>query len=597
MERRLSAIFSADVKGYSRLMGEDEVATIQTLTAYRELITNLIQRHRGRVVDSPGDNLLAEFGSVVAAVECAAEIQKELKARNEELPLHRKMEFRIGINLGDVVVEGERIYGEGVNIAARLEGLAEGGGICISRPVFDQVKNKLDLGFEFIGAQEVKNIAEPVRAYRVLMEPEAAGPSPAAKPLEHKPPVLAEVASEERMAFPLPEAPSIAVLPFENLSGDPEQGYLTDSITENVISVLSRASNLFVISRNSTFTYRGKPVKVRRVAEELGVHYVLEGSVQIIRDWVRITVLLTDALTGHQMLAKRYDRNVDEILSLQDEITKKVLTTLEVKLTEGGKVRLWRGQTKDPEAYWYHQRGLQYLRRHREADEAKAVKHFERAVSLDPDFADAWVELGNAHLRARHRSAKEHARAIERAVELARKALAIDDSNPDAYALLGRVHAAKKDYEKAIAFGKKAVALNPNRSSDIARLAETMTNAGRPEEALELIKKAMRLNPFYPHWFLLPLGNAYRLMGKFDEAIAAFELLRERNPESSSSHIALAYTHAQAGRKEKARAAAANVLKRRPGFSVNRYAKGLPYRDPAEVQRIADALLEAGLPE
>jgi TolB-like protein/class 3 adenylate cyclase len=349
-KRKLTAILSADVKGYSRLMGEDEEATVRTITAYRKVITEVVQKHRGRVVDSPGDNILAEFASVVDAVRGAVEIQEELKVRNAELPEKRRMEFRIGVNLGDVIHEEERIYGDGVNVAARVESLAEAGGICISRSAYDQVKNKLTLGYENLGEYSVKNIAEPVRIYKVLMDPESAGKVIGERRVEPKrglrvaiaaviafllvvggavlwksyqptvsPPE--EVASEKKMAFPLPDKPSLAVLPFDNMSGDSSQDYFSDGITESIITALSNVSNLFVIARNSTFTYKGKPVKVQQVAEELGIRFVLEGSVQRSGDRVRITAQLNDALTGHHLWAENYDREIGDIFALQDDIT------------------------------------------------------------------------------------------------------------------------------------------------------------------------------------------------------------------------------------------------------------------------------------
>jgi len=380
VKRKLSAILSADVKGYSYLMGEDEVTTVRTLTAYREAMASLIGQYRGRVVDSPGDNLLAEFASVVDAVECAVKIQEELESRNTQLPENRRMEFRIGVNLGDVIQDGERIYGDGVNIAARIEGLAEPGGICISGSAYDQIENKLALGYEYMGKNEVKNIAKPVRVYKVPMEFGAAeagvrrerktGPKPWKRValvagiilflaatayavwnfyLHPSTPPM-EVASEERMMFPLPKKPSIAVLPFDNMSGDPDQEYLADGISENIISALSYIPEMFVIARNSTFTYKGKPVKVQQVSEELGVRYVLEGSIQRSGGRIRVTAQLIDATTGQHLWAKRYDRDLKDLFSLQDEITLKILTALQVKLTEGEQARLW-STTENLEAW------------------------------------------------------------------------------------------------------------------------------------------------------------------------------------------------------------------------------------------------------
>src|SRR5512139_2433873 len=366
VKRKLTAILSADVKGYSRLMGVDEVGTIRILETYRGVISDLIQKKGGRVVDSPGDNVLAEFASVVDALESAVEIQKELKVRNADRSESRRMEFRIGINLGDVVEEGERIYGDGVNIAARIEGLAEGGGICISGTAFDQIGKRLPLGYEYMGEQEVKNIEKPVRVYRVLMEPEQAG-----KVIGEKRPkrtqwrwaqaavallVLVaggllwnfywrapkiEPASREKMAFPLPDKPSIAVLPFANMSGDAKEDYFSDGLTEQIITRLSTLDRLFVIARNSTFVYKGKSVKIQKVAEDLGVRYVLEGSVQKSGNRVRITAQLIDAITGRHIWSENYDRELKDIFALQDEITIKIMRAMSINLTEGAQARYW----------------------------------------------------------------------------------------------------------------------------------------------------------------------------------------------------------------------------------------------------------------
>ena len=324
-KRKLAAILHADVKGYSRLMGEDEEATVHTLNAYREAMGILIQEHRGRVVHGSGDSLLAEFISVVDAVQCAVEIQKKLETRNAELSEDRKVEFRIGINLGDVIDEGEDLHGDGVNIAARVEALADGGGICITRSAYDQVKKRLPLGFEYLGEHSVKNIAEPVRVYRVLMKPEDVGK------------IIGETMvppKQRKMAFPLPDKTSIAVLPFVNMSGDPEQEYIADSITENIITALSYIPEMFVIARTSTSAYKGKAVKVKQVSEELGVRYVLEGSVMKAGDRIRVTAQLIDAISGHHLWADRYDREIEDFFDLLDEIAKKVAIELQVKLTD-----------------------------------------------------------------------------------------------------------------------------------------------------------------------------------------------------------------------------------------------------------------------
>ncbi|MGD9034238.1 MAG: adenylate/guanylate cyclase domain-containing protein, partial [Desulfobacteraceae bacterium] len=377
-KRKLSAILSADVKGYSRLMGEDELATVRTLEAYREMIVEVIRNYLGRVVDSPGDNLLAEFSSVVDAVECAVEIQMELRAKNEELSEDRKMEFRIGINLGDVIEENERIYGDGINVAARIEGLAAPGGICISGTAFDQVESKLGLEFEYLGEQAVKNIKKPVRVYKVKMGSGVSDP---------------ELSQE----VPLHDKPSIAVLPFVNMSGDPEQEYFSDGITEEIITGLSKIPRMHVIARNSTFTYKGKPVKAQQVGKELGVRYVLEGSVRKAGNRIRVTAQLVDAVTGYHLWAERYERELRDIFALQDEITMKILTALQVELTDGEQVLLRHETTGNLEAWGYAVKASGALEKGTKEACAKARGLLEQAVALDPEYVSALVGLALAH--------------------------------------------------------------------------------------------------------------------------------------------------------------------------------------------------------
>jgi adenylate cyclase len=628
LDRKLRAIFSADVKGYSRLMGEDEEYTVKTITAYREIIFGIISKYKGRVVDSPGDNILAEFSSAVNVVKSSVEIQETLKEKNADLPDSRKMEFRIGINLGEIIQEDDRIYGDGVNVSARIEGLAEPNGVCISRSVYDQVKKKLtNLGYEYIGAHDVKNISEPVRVYKVLMEPEHAGkvigeetPKPswprtatatlvvlaiaacslAIWNLYIRRPTI-EPASIEKMAFPLPDKPSIAVLPFDNLSGDSQQDYFSDGITESIITALSNVSNLFVIARNSTFTYKGKPVKVQQVAQELGVRYVLEGSVQRSGDQVRITAQLNDALKGHHLWAEKYDRKIGEIFALQDDITDRVATALEVQLTEGEQARIRRGKTDNPKAYEYFLRGLEIGRRFTKEDNAQARKLFEKAVEIDPNFAYAWQEIGRMHYRdARFGWTDSPAESLKLAEELAKKTLTVNDSDATAYATLSLVYMARRQHEKAVAYGEKALELAPNFADVNVMIALPFYYSGRPREAIELVKKAMRLSPYYPDWYLPVLGHAYRLTGQYKEAIDVLESWRERaNPRSELPYLMLAFTYAEAGREEDANKAVEELLKRKPKASIEGYAKSkfFAYKDPAEIKRALESLRKAGLPE
>jgi len=576
VQRKLTAILSADVKGYSRLMGEDEEATIRTLTAYREVMATLIQKYRGRIVDSPGDNLLAEFSSAVDAVQCAVEIQEELKARNAELPENRRMEFRIGINLGDVIIEGERIYGDGVNIAARIEGLAEGGGICISGTVYDQVENKLTLDYESLGEHTVKNIKKPIRVYRVGMKADAGVP-------------------EGRREFKLPDKPSIAVLPFVNMSGDPEQEYFSDGITEDLITDLSKISGLFVIARNSAFTYKGKPVKVDQVGRELGVRYVLEGSVRKAGDRVRITGQLVDASTGGHLWAERYDRDLTDIFALQDEVAQKIVAALAVKLTEDEQERLERTYTDNLEAYDYFLRGLEYSNRFTKEATDQARRLFEKAIDLDPGFAAAYGHMSLTYWVEWSFGWTQDFQFLEKAFELAQKAAALDDSLPEAHRILGILCLWKKQHDQAIALTERAITLNPNYADAIGQLGHVLSFAGRPEEAIGLVKKAMRLNPMYPVICLWDLGHAYMLAGRYDKAIAALKSVLNRNPNFHPAHIYLAIAYGELGRTAEAQAEAAEFARMSSPMSWEDWRQRLPYKDQTVIEHFFDVIRKAGV--
>jgi adenylate cyclase len=627
-KRKLSAIFSADVAGYSRLMGEDEAETVEAITTRREIMGGLIRQHRGRVVDSPGDNILAEFASVVDAVQCAVAVQKEFQARNAELPENRRMEFRIGINLGDVIEEEDRIYGDGVNIAARLEALADPGGICVSKTAFDHIETKLPLGYEFLGDQTVKNIARPVGAYRVLMEPRVTVAGEAEKekamPVGRRKAILAggvalalvviaaliwnyyfrpppmEVASVEKMAFPLPDKPSIAVLPFNNLSGDPTQDYIADGISENIISALSKISEMFVIASNSTFTYKGKPVKVQQVSEELGVRYVLEGSAQKVGNRVRITAQLIDATTGHHLWSEKYDRDLKDLFALQDEITQKIIVELQVKLTEGEQARVSQKTTTNLEAWSCAVRGLTLFQRASKENTAKAMQLFERAVELDPNYVWAWVRLAWMHYVQSGQS-QSPSESFRKAVLISQRVLALDDSDSDVRALLGIIYLRQKRYKEAIAEGKKATELGPTNAHAYLFLAVTMYTVGRFDDAIALVKRAMRVHPYYPAYYLTWLGAAYRMTGRYEDALTVYKQLLDRSLKGEypayGAHLFLAEVYAELGQDEKARTHAAEVLRLNPEFSLNRISKVTTYgyKDPAHLERRVNALRKAGL--
>jgi adenylate cyclase len=622
-KRKLTAILSADVKGYSRLMQDDEEATVRTITAYREVMTGHIQGHDGRVVDAKGDNVLAEFGSVVDAVRCGIEIQKELKEKNEKLPENKRMEFRIGINLGDVIEEGDTIYGDGVNIAARLESISEGGGVCISGTAFDQIGKKLALGYKFLGEQTVKNIEKPVRAYKVLMEPEAAGKvigEERSKPRQWRwaaiggvvvliivAGILAvwhhylrpqfEPASVEKMAYPLPDKPSIAVLPFVNMSEDPNQEYFSDGITEDIITTLSKIPRLFVIARNSTFTYKGKSVKIQKVSEELGVRYVLEGSVRKAGERVRITAQLIDATKGHHLWAEKYDRDLRDIFVLQDEVTKKIVRALVVKLTEDEQKLLVHKKIGSLEAYDHILRGIGYFLRMTGEENAEARQMFKHAIELDADYASAYSWLGWTYWMEWSFEWSQDPTSLERAFELAQKALSLDDSLSDAHSLLGKVYLWKKQYDQAVSEFEKTVALDPNDADGLAGLGEILYFAGRPEKAIGLIKKAIRLNPIPPVWYFHGLGHAYYLAGRYNEAIAELKRTLTRNPNFWPSHVYLAASYIELDRVKDARAEAAKILRINPQFSLEGKEQKLPYKDQSVIERLGESLRKAGLPD
>jgi adenylate cyclase len=622
-KRKLSAILSADVKGYSRLMGEDELATVDTLKKYRGVMATLVQQYKGRVVDSPGDNVLSEFPSVVDAVECAVKIQEELKARNSELPENRKMEFRIGVNLGDVIEDEGRIYGDGVNITARVEGLAEGGGICVSGTAYDQVKNKLSLGYEYLGEHAVKNIAEPVRAYRVLMDPEDAGKvigekrtrpgqwvmvslvagvvlvmgasamaiwkyylAPASPPVE--------VAPKERMTALLTDKPSIAVLPFNNLSGDPGKEYFSDGITNDIITDLSKFGEMLVIASNTVFTYKGKQVKIKDLSREIGVRYVLEGSVQRATGKVRINAQLIDATTGHHLWAERYERELKDLFDLQDQIVQMIVATLAVKIDAAERERVMRKDTESLEAYDYLLRGLEHIRSTTHSDNTKARQMFEKAIDLDSRYASAYVGLGRTYLNLiRYGWTEFITQSLQRTHELANKALSIEESNAGAHALLGDVYRYRGQYDLAISELQRAIELNPNDASNLASFGGLMLWSGKPDDAIRSLEIVLRLDPNMVELHLMHLGLSYYLKGQYEDSIRRLELGLSRKPDFVGHHLALAAAYAQSGRSEDASREAGEVIRLHPFFETDSY--GSMFRNPADRASIVEGLRKAGL--
>ena len=629
-KRKITAIMSADVVGYSKLMGDDETATVQTLSVYKNVMSVLIDQHRGRVIDSTGDNMLSEFASVVDAVQCAVAIQKELKSRNAELPENRIMRFRIGINLGDVIQEEDRIYGDGVNIAARLEALADPGGICVSKTAFDHIETKLPLGYEFMGEQEVKNIVKPVGAYRVVMEPRVTivGSTEKGKTANdsQKKIILTaaiilllaivagvwhfyvrrssvETASVEKMSYPLPDKPSIAVLPFENMSGDPEQEYFSDGMTEDLITDLSQISSLFVIGRNSTFTYKGKAIKISQVAEELGVRYVLEGSVRKAGDNVRINAQLIDATTGGHVWAKRYDGKLDDIFTLQDQITQKIVAAMKVKLSPNEQQQVESRDTANVQAYDVFLRGWGHYLRFTPKDFVKAVEYFKEAIDLDSTYGRAYAALALTYKKASdlHWNINLGVSWIEARL-LARQYLIEAMQNPTslAHQVASDMNLFRRQHDEAISEAEYAMKLDPNDPNCHAQLARALIFGGRPSDAIDSVNSAMRLDPSNPGRYLFLAGLAQFAVGQLDQCVTLIEKALDYNPEARLWAAPLAAAYAQMGRKKDAHDAC-TIFKKAYGMdTVSSTLRDImyfwPFKDPEVVERFVVGIVNAGFP-
>ena len=620
VKRKLSAILCADVVGYSQLMGEDESATLQTLEyCISEIIEPIVKEHDGRIFKQMGDGFFVEFSSAVDGVECALDWQK--KIQDKEQPL----QFRIGINLGDVIAKDDDMYGDGVNIAARIEKLADPGGICISQSIYEQVKRKINLGYEYLGEQEVKNISEPIKVYKLLTNPEDAG-----KVIHDKKTSIIkrrwlavggvavfvlvvaaitgvwkflgesssiEPASVEKMAFPLPQKPSIAVMPFENFSDDPGMDKFVDGFTGNIITLLSSVPQLFVISSTSSFAYKGKPIKVQQVAEELGVQYVLEGSIQKSEDLMRITVQFIDALEGHHLWAERYDKELEDMFDIQDQIALNVCSNLRVLLSEGEQDRLVRGMTRSFEAWDLYLQAESQRMLFTKEGETKARELLQQSLAIDPDYVDAWIMLASTHtIDARFGYSESREDSLQAAEEALNRALALDDNNSSALGQFGTLHLMRGEHDKAITARKRALAINPNNSNNIRMLAWAMFASGEPEEALVLIQQAMRLNPSYPSSWLMILQESYRLSGRYDEAIETIhEELRRHDHFFTRTRLALYY--AQTGRDQEAREEITKVLQLKPNMNLQIWKKAQFFKNKDWLERDLADLKRVGLPE
>jgi adenylate cyclase len=536
-------------------MAADERATVAALDAARAVFRAQIEANQGRVIDMAGDSVLAVFETATGAITAAIAVQDRLAAALSGVPEDRCMRFRVGVHVGDLMEKADgSVYGDGVNIAARLQGLAEPGGITVSDAVKSSLRGKVDTGYEDQGEQSVKNIREPVRAYRI--RPGAAGTSAAsAAPLKPK--------------LALPEGPSIAVLPLQNMSGDPEQEYFSDGITEDVITDLSKLAGLLVIARNSTFAYKGRATDVRQVGRELGVSHVLEGSVRRIGDRVRITAQLLDAATGHHLWAERYDRNLEDIFALQDEITREIVAALDVRLLRGEQSTAWRHSLRRPEALDAYYRGLDALNRITSEANVQAAHSFGQVIRLEPDSPLGYLGSAWTHLSASRYGWSDSAPlSMQRAAELARKALELDEQCADAHALLGYYHLLSQDHDRAIASGERSVALNPNHADNVANLGCTYAVSGRPGEAIAAMRRAMRLCPTHPAWYLQILGYAHYLCGEYAEAESALTLALQREPAYTECRVMLAGVHQASGRSEDARQEVRELLRREPGFRL-----------------------------
>jgi len=603
-------------------MGENEEATLSTLSSYRKLIDSLIEQHHGRFVNSAGDSVLAEFASVVNAVQCAVEIQTTLRGENVSLSPERRMEFRIGVNLGDVMVDGEQIYGDGVNVAARLESLAEPGGICVSDTVHAQIRNKLALTYEDLGAQSVKNIAEPVRVLRVLLQAGAAAPRRTRRVtrkylrrgvfsiaglaiiaatiifvqhLSLRPPnTTASIPSAQTSALPLPDIPSIAVLPFANMSDDPKQEYFSDGITDDLTTALSRLPDLFVIARTSAFTYKGKAIKVQEIRQQLGVKYVLEGSVRKADNQVRITAQLVDATTGDHIWAEHYDRALRDIFALQDEIVRRIVTTLnlQLNLTEKG-VRVVK-RTDNLEAYDYFLRGLEFFQDRTKETSEQAREMFEKAIELDPKYSDAYARLGSVLLTAQVNQWSHDPHGFEQVIQLEQRSIALDNSNAFAYAVMSGAYARKREYDLSITAAERALALDPNLAFGHLSMALALTASGKPAEGLAATHKAMRLDPRHRDLYSFSEGAAYMLLGSYEEAMPPLKTYLGRYSNDVGAHLLLIACFVELGRNEEARAEAAELMRINPQFSLAAQKQISMIKEPLR-DRLYGDMAKAGL--
>jgi len=579
VSRRLVAVFAADVEGYSRLMGSDEVGTLKGLTERRAILDRLIGEHRGRIANTAGDSVLAEFGSAVDAVQCAVEAQAALAEANSSQASDRRICFRIGIHIGDVMIRAGDLFGDGVNTAARLQSIAKPGGVCISATTYDQVRKVLPITFADLGLQQVKNIQEPVRAYQAVNETKEPAPI-----------------TNTEDAPPLPDKPSIAVLPFENMSGDPEQQYFADGMVEEIITALSRFKSLFVIARNSSFTFKGKAVDIKQVGRRLGVRYLLEGSVRKAAGKVRITGQLIDALTGAHIWADRFERDLTDVFALQDEVTVAVVSAIQPKLLQTEIAMATRRRPENLTAYDFYLRALPQFYLSTREGVAGALRLAHCALEMEPMFALAAALAGHCHsLNVLWAYATDPEFDRKEAVRFLRLALSLDDGDAETLARAAITSAFMVgDCESEIELADRAVALNPNSFLAWNTRGWVYRNSGLPGEALPSFERALRMSPVWLHEPLTGMGYALVELGRFDEAIAAGKKAQRQNSSFSPTYRCLASAYAHLGRDAEAREGATRVLELDPAFTISSWiARG----GHSNAKLMIEGLRKAGLPE
>jgi adenylate cyclase len=595
VERRLAAIFAADVVGYSRLMGADEIGTLRALKAIRrELADPVIAGHHGRVVKTTGDGILIEFPSVVDAVTCAIAIQRGMVTRNAAIPEDKRIAFRIGINVGDIIIDEADIHGDGVNVAARLEGMAEPGGICVSRKVRDEVRDKLDLAFEDLGEQTLKNIARPVRAFGLSVKNISALPDREIS----RAALSTDVTPTEPKPLTPPDKPSIAVLPFQNMSGDPEQEYFADGISEDIITALSKLAQLFVIARNSSFTFKGKNVHIGEVGKSLGVRYVLEGSVRKSGGRVRITAQLIDATTGGHLWAERFDRDLTDIFAVQDDVTTRIVAALALNLSAGDRQSIAAEHTDNLEAHDCFLRGRELWWLFTREGNREAETLLRRATELDPRFAPAFAFLAAVLANSyTNRWSASPAEALLEAEKAARQAVRLDERYPYALWSLAMTSLWARRHDEALSAAEKMIGFNPNFGNGHNLLGVLLHYVGRSEEAIKCFERAVALDPYFPGLWLYFEAQADYQLGRYPEAVGLLKRRILRNPDTETSWVLLAASYGQMGLVEEAREAWREALRINPDYSLEHRRKVLPYKNPDDFERVVDGLRKAGLPD